>query len=321
MQDQKAREQQEGIMSKLLIDEYPLQVLPSLAKAIGLNEAIVLQQIHYWLRHAKVEHEGKMWIYKTYAEWKDQDFSFWSVDTIKRTVTSLKKQDLLLVSKLSSNSFNRVNHYTVNYDKLAEITLKQASKPATTDNSKLPQSEVAESIEHSSNLPSSDSSNLPSSLRDNKETLKENTKESGPAPITDDVIAVRNKNAESIINWQAPTKQEMQTQLFMAGSPMEMTDDQFTFHIEDFKAYFEQQAADGKPLKTDSLKKSKFRNWLQNVAQILPSKEQQEAAARPHTSRSDSFKSVAATKTLSRAERIAANIAAMPKSKQAGVPS
>jgi hypothetical protein len=33
-------------MSKL-IDEYPLVVLPSLAVDYGLNEAIVIQQIHY----------------------------------------------------------------------------------------------------------------------------------------------------------------------------------------------------------------------------------------------------------------------------------
>ena len=34
---------------RLLIDEPPLMVLPSLAAVIGLNEAIMLQQIHYWL--------------------------------------------------------------------------------------------------------------------------------------------------------------------------------------------------------------------------------------------------------------------------------
>lgn len=37
-------------MSKLLIDDYPIQVLPKLAKEIGLNEAIFLQQVHYWLK-------------------------------------------------------------------------------------------------------------------------------------------------------------------------------------------------------------------------------------------------------------------------------
>ena len=37
-------------MSNLLIEEPPLQVLPSLALAVGLNEAIILQQMHYWLK-------------------------------------------------------------------------------------------------------------------------------------------------------------------------------------------------------------------------------------------------------------------------------
>ena len=37
-------------MNNLLIDDYPILVLPKLATEIGLNEAIVLQQIHYWLK-------------------------------------------------------------------------------------------------------------------------------------------------------------------------------------------------------------------------------------------------------------------------------
>lgn len=41
--------------SKLLIDEEPLQVLPGLAAVIGLNEALVVQQLHYWLRRSKHE--------------------------------------------------------------------------------------------------------------------------------------------------------------------------------------------------------------------------------------------------------------------------
>lgn len=35
--------------NKLLLDEHPLQVMPKLAALIGLNGAIILQQIHYWL--------------------------------------------------------------------------------------------------------------------------------------------------------------------------------------------------------------------------------------------------------------------------------
>ena len=40
-------------MSNLLIHEEPLLVLPGLASRIGLNEAIFLQQIHYWLNRSE----------------------------------------------------------------------------------------------------------------------------------------------------------------------------------------------------------------------------------------------------------------------------
>lgn len=40
-------------MSRLLINEQPLLVLPSLACEIGLNEALMLQQIHYWMNTSK----------------------------------------------------------------------------------------------------------------------------------------------------------------------------------------------------------------------------------------------------------------------------
>ena len=55
--------------SRLLITEPPLLVLPSLAIAIGLNEAIFLQQLHYWLQQAGKERDGRRWIYNTYDEW------------------------------------------------------------------------------------------------------------------------------------------------------------------------------------------------------------------------------------------------------------
>ena len=40
-------------MSRLLIKESPVMIIPSLAVKIGLNEAVVLQQIHYWLGISK----------------------------------------------------------------------------------------------------------------------------------------------------------------------------------------------------------------------------------------------------------------------------
>jgi hypothetical protein len=70
-------------MSKLLINEYPLMVLPSLAVRIGLNEAIFIQQLHYWLEKAGTEKQGRKWVYNTYQDWEKQ-FPFWSNATLRR---------------------------------------------------------------------------------------------------------------------------------------------------------------------------------------------------------------------------------------------
>lgn len=255
-------------MSNLLINEPPLQVLPSLARAIGLNEAIVLQQVHYWLHHAKVKHDGKMWIYKTVEQWRDQDFGFWSEDTIKRAIKSLRQQDLLLVEKLANNSFNRVNHYTINYQKLNEVDLEQASSPVISDNGNMHQSKGAESPEHECNMHQSDKGNMHQCLRDKEENTKENIYISNFQE--NDVIAAMNSNAESIANWQAPSKEVMQAELVRAGLILNMTDDQYQVYVDDFKGHFEQNALTGKPLLGDRNRKNRLRQWLENIAKKQP---------------------------------------------------
>jgi hypothetical protein len=51
-------------MSKLLISESPIMILPSLAVRVGVNEAVLLQQVHYWLVKSSHVKEGRTWIYK-----------------------------------------------------------------------------------------------------------------------------------------------------------------------------------------------------------------------------------------------------------------
>lgn len=104
-------------MSKLLIDDYPIQVLPKLAEKIGLNEAIILQQIHYWLKNTKHLYDGKRWIYNSFNEWQKQ-FPFWSVITIKRAVYSLEKQNLLHVGNYNKAKFDKTKWYSINYQTL-----------------------------------------------------------------------------------------------------------------------------------------------------------------------------------------------------------
>lgn len=110
-------------MSKLLINENPLVLLPSLAKNIGLNQAIVIQQIHYWLQASKTKINGKKWVYNTIDEWLEQ-FPFFSRSTLERTISSLVKDGFLIVEKLSTFKSDRTNYYTIDYIKLNDSSLQ-----------------------------------------------------------------------------------------------------------------------------------------------------------------------------------------------------
>ena len=119
--------------SSLLINEPPLQVLPSLATRIGINAAIVLQQVHYWTEHYRVVEEnlpsshqlhfkqGHWWVYNSYKEWQETNFPFWSQSTIKRAVRDLVKLGLLKTEQFDKNSYERQNWYSIDYDKLNKL--------------------------------------------------------------------------------------------------------------------------------------------------------------------------------------------------------
>lgn len=110
----------------LLINEPPLQVLPSLAVKIGLNEAIFLQQLHYRLLISTNVKDGCKWIYKTYAEWKNEEFPFWSTDTIKRTIKKLETDGYIIsTSDFNKLKMDKTKWYRINYSKLGYFTTGQ----------------------------------------------------------------------------------------------------------------------------------------------------------------------------------------------------
>lgn len=120
-------------MSKLLIDDYPIQVLPKLAKEIGLNEAIVLQQIHYWLNKRTHLKDGKYWTYGSMVTWQRDQFFFWSVNTVKRTFASLEKQNLLIVGNYNRAGFDKTKWYAINYETLEQVSQRLTQNESTID--------------------------------------------------------------------------------------------------------------------------------------------------------------------------------------------
>jgi uncharacterized phage protein (TIGR02220 family) len=117
-------------MSRLLINESPVMIIPSLAVKIGLNEAVVLQQIHYWLGISKHKIEGRTWVYNTYEEWQKQ-LPFWSVSTIKRSIRSLEMLGLLLSENWNQMKMDKTKWYSIDYEKLQEFEDNPLNSQAT----------------------------------------------------------------------------------------------------------------------------------------------------------------------------------------------
>ena len=108
-------------MNNLLLDEHPLLVMPKLATLIGLNESIILQQIHYWLIGKEQRQQdyidGHYWVYNTYEQWQEQ-FPFWSIRTLKRIFTTLENSGLLLSANYNKINFDKTKWYSIDYSAL-----------------------------------------------------------------------------------------------------------------------------------------------------------------------------------------------------------
>jgi hypothetical protein len=108
--------------NRMLLDERPLVLLPSLAMAVGVNEAIVIQQLHFYLadRRNGKDYKGEQWIYKTYEKWQSDDFPFWPAITIRRTFRALKERKLI-ISCQPEGYKSRQKYYRINYEVLDNL--------------------------------------------------------------------------------------------------------------------------------------------------------------------------------------------------------
>lgn len=115
--------------SSCLIDEPPIAFLPTLAKIAGVDGALVLQQIHFWLIQPKI---GRMaddakWVRNSLEEWQRDNFPFWSKSKISRVITKL--EDLkLIVSRddLNRHGYDRTKWYSIDYGNLQNCKMHVA---------------------------------------------------------------------------------------------------------------------------------------------------------------------------------------------------
>lgn len=141
-------ENKRGTLSMSLLMKAPtIQLIPALAEKIGLNGAIVLQQLHFRSCISKNLRDGHVWVYKTYNDWQKQEFPFWSIPTIQRIIHKLEKEGYLI----STDIYNRMHMdktkwYRINYALFND--LMHQNDPLTSSNEcpAAPQNEEASHI-------------------------------------------------------------------------------------------------------------------------------------------------------------------------------
>ena len=134
----------------LLLDEYPIIVMPQLAARIGLNDAIILQQIHYWLvkyekdndeRHFR---DGSWWVYNTAEGWQT-NFPWLSVTTVRRTLAALRGRGYVVCNDTYNKiGFDHTLWYTIDYGKVYSDA--EAEKTRSCQNDQIESSKMIATI-------------------------------------------------------------------------------------------------------------------------------------------------------------------------------
>lgn len=114
----------------LLFAEHPLVIDPLLAVSVGLHEAIIIQQVHYWLSKNQNNRnnirEGRVWVYNSYKDWK-RDLIFMSEAQIQRAFLSLEKQKIIISSKFDKREWSHKKWYTIDYVTLSKLQVPDLS--------------------------------------------------------------------------------------------------------------------------------------------------------------------------------------------------
>jgi hypothetical protein len=134
-------------MSNIFYNIEPKVINTQLACLIGLNEAIVLQQLHYWIEKNKATatnfRDCHYWTYGTLQEYTDRDFPFWSMDTVRRTITKLISLGFVVRGNYNKMKMDKTSWYAIDYVALDTWIAKKATNNRRTSPSHA-QSDIAQ---------------------------------------------------------------------------------------------------------------------------------------------------------------------------------
>jgi hypothetical protein len=102
------------------------------AKAYGVEEAIMLHNFIYWLRHNKAnnknQNDGHTWTYNSVRAFRKL-FPFWSKGQIDRIIRSLVSQGVLLKGEYNQANYDKTSWYALADESLLQIDAPKEDAP------------------------------------------------------------------------------------------------------------------------------------------------------------------------------------------------
>ena len=96
-----------------------------LAKIYGVNEAILLNNIAFWVVKNKANKqnyfEGRYWTFNSVKAYSDL-FPYLSASTIKRALKHLKDEGIIMTGNFNNDQHNRTNFYTLTEKGIALVS-------------------------------------------------------------------------------------------------------------------------------------------------------------------------------------------------------
>ena len=93
---------------------------PELAKLYGIDEAIMLNHLMFWIAsnsmHGKNFHDGRFWTYNSASDFIKY-LPYWTESQIYRILKSLKDQNIIIVGNYNRSPFDQRNWYALRDEK------------------------------------------------------------------------------------------------------------------------------------------------------------------------------------------------------------
>lgn len=153
-----------------LLNESPILVYPTLAVALGINKAVVFQQLHFLLNGQKTSNntynfvDDLWWVYNSYPEWRRDYFPWLSISSLKGIFNQLEDEKLVIARQSMKHKSDRRKWYTIDYgvwDKFCLIIGQKVSNEPSDKKYPLVGQKVANGYSKTSSKTSTESKNAP----------------------------------------------------------------------------------------------------------------------------------------------------------------